>query len=340
MKLGLNLGDQGASVVKTLSTIKAADRLGLDSVWLGEAYGSDAVSAIGYLAAQTEHIKLGSGILQLHARTPAMTAMTAMTLDHLSDCRFQLGLGVSGPQVVEGWHGVPYGKPLALTREYVEVVRAIIAREQPVEYAGQHLSLPYKGTDSTCLGRPLKSTLKAARPRIPIYLASIGPKNIELTGEIANGWLPIFYSPGKEDILCESLDRGLTKSGRGSADIDIVASPPVAIGPDLEECRAKVKPMLALYIGGMGAPGKNFYFDLACRYGYVDYARRIQDAYLSGRKGDATAAVPDDLVDEVALVGPLPRVVDQLEAWKASRVTTLCLRTTDLVLIETVRGIL
>lgn len=334
MKLGLNLSDKGAALESTLPAVVAAEHAGFDSVWLGEAYGSDAVTTLGYFAARTEHIKLGSAVMQMHARTPAMTAMTAMTLDHLSSGRFLLGLGVSGPQVIEGWHGVAYGKPLGLTREYVDVVRAVIAREAPVTHAGEHLQIPFTGAGSTGLGRPLRTTLKPDRSEVPIYLAAIGPKNIELTGEIADGWLPLFYSPVNEDVLWAPLHAGLGTSGRDRADLDIVAAPPVEIGPDIEACRQAVKPTLALYIGGMGARGKNFYFDLVCRYGYEAQATVIQDHFLAGRKDDAVRAVPDSLVDEVALVGPIERVIEQLDVWRQSRVTTVCLRTTDVDVIE------
>jgi F420-dependent oxidoreductase-like protein len=334
VKLGINLGYAGASFENVRPVVERADRLGLDSVWVAEAYGSDAVSVLGYLAAITERIHLGSAILQIPARTPSNVAMTAMTLDALSGGRFRLGLGMSGPQVVEGWHGVAYGKPLGRTREYVEVVRRAIAREQPLTYDGRHYQLPYQGADATGLGKPLKSILHPLRPRVPIYLAAIGPKNVEQTGEIADGWLPIFYSPERESAACEALDRGLAKAGRGADDVEIVASAPLVVGDDLDTCRDQVRPALALYIGGMGARGRNFYFDLACRYGFEDAARRIQDNYLEGRKAEAAQAVPDELVDQTALVGPLPRVIDRLAAWKESRVTTLTVQTGDPDLLE------
>jgi len=334
VKLGINLGYAGASFENVRPVVERADRLGLDSVWVAEAYGSDAVSVLGYLAAITERIHLGSAILQIPARTPSNVAMTAMTLDALSGGRFRLGLGMSGPQVVEGWHGVAYGKPLGRTREYVEVVRRAIAREQPLTYDGRHYQLPYQGADATGLGKPLKSILHPLRPRVPIYLAAIGPRNVEQTGEIADGWLPIFYSPERESAACEALDRGLAKAGRSADDVEIVASAPLVVGDDLDTCRDQVRPALALYIGGMGARGRNFYFDLACRYGFEDAARRIQDNYLEGRKAEAVQAVPDELIDQTALVGPLPRVIDRLAAWKESRVTTLTVQTGDPDLLE------
>jgi F420-dependent oxidoreductase-like protein len=327
MRLGLNLGYSGSSIGNVLPLVQHADRIGIDSVWAAEAYGSDAVTVLSYLAAMTERIKLGSAILQMPARTPANTAMTAMTLDALSGGRVVLGLGLSGPQVVEGWHGVPYGKPLGRTREYVEIVRRAIAREAPLEYAGTHYRIPYQGPDATGLGKPLKSILHPVRTRIPIYLAAIGPRNVELTAEIADGWLPIFYSPEREDIFTEALDAGLAKHGRKADELDIATTVNVVVGDDIEACRDQVRPMLALYIGGMGARGRNFYYDLACRYGFEAEASRIQDRYLDGKKAEAAEAVPDALVDEVSLVGPLPRIVDRLEAWKASRVGTLILAT-------------
>jgi len=334
MKLGLNIGYSGSAIGGVWPMIEQADRVGIDSVWAAEAYGSDAVTVLSYIAAKTERIKVGSAILQMPARTPANTAMTAMTLDALSGGRFLLGLGLSGPQVVEGWHGVPYGKPLRRTREYVEIVRAAIAREAPLEYDGQEYQIPYRGDDATGLGKPLKSILHPVRDRIPVYLASIGPKNVELTAEIADGWLPIFYSPEREAVYNEHLDAGLAAAGRKADEIDIAPTAYVALGDDIGACRDMLRPMFALYIGGMGARGRNFYFDLACRYGFEEAATKIQDLYLDGKKGEAAAAVPDELVDECALVGPLPRILDRMEAWKESRVGTLILGTLQAEVLE------
>ncbi|MPZ72056.1 MAG: LLM class F420-dependent oxidoreductase [Nitriliruptorales bacterium] len=327
MKLGLNIGYSGSTIDDVLPLVEHADRIGIDSVWAAEAYGSDAVTVLSYLAARTRRIKLASGILQMPARTPANTAMTAMTLDALSAGRFILGLGLSGPQVVEGWHGVPYGNPLGRTREYVEIVRMAIARKAPLEFHGDHYEIPYTGDDATGLGKPLKSILHPVRDRIPIYLAAIGPKNVRLTAEIADGWLPIFYSPEREDTYNEQLDAGLRGAGRSSEDFDIAASVMVAAGDDVSACRDQLRPFLALYIGGMGARGRNFYNDLATRYGFGEAAAVIQDLYLDGRKDEAAAAVPDELVDEVALVGPIDRIVDRLAAWTQSRVETMVLGT-------------
>ncbi|MDP9405162.1 MAG: LLM class F420-dependent oxidoreductase [Actinomycetota bacterium] len=340
MKLGLSLGYAGASIAEALPLVQHAERVGVDSVWAAEAYGSDAVTVLAYLAARTERIKLGSAVLQMPARTPANTAMTAMTLDALSGGRVLLGLGLSGPQVVEGWHGVAYGKPLGRTREYVEIVRRAVAREAPLEFAGEHYRVPYTGPDATGLGKPLKSILHPIRARIPIYLAAIGPRNVALTGEIADGWLPIFYSPDREAIVTEHLDAGLRTAGRDPGELDIAATVMVAAGDDVAACRDRLRSFFALYIGGMGARGRNFYFDLASRYGFEGAAVTIQDAYLAGRKDEAAAAVPDALVDEMALVGPLDRIVDRFEAWKASRVATVVLGTAQPEVLERLQAAL
>jgi len=324
MRLGLNLGYWGSGPADGLALAQEAERLGFDSVWTAEAYGSDAVTPLTWVGAHTSKIKLGTGILQMPARTPAMTAMTAATLDLLSNGRVLLGLGLSGPQVVEGWHGQPYGKPLVRTREYIEIVRRILAREAPLEFKGQEYQIPI--ADGTGLGKPLKLIVHPLRPRIPIYLAAIGPKNIELAGEIADGWLPVFLSPTKERAYLPPLEAGLAKR-QSSEPFDIAATVTVALGDDVDACRAFVKPTLALYIGGMGARGKNFYNDLACRYGFEAAAGQIQDLYLAGKKNEAIAAVPDALVDEVALCGPKERIAELLESWKRSRVTTLILGT-------------
>jgi F420-dependent oxidoreductase-like protein len=304
--------------------IREADRLGFHVVWTAEAYGSDAVTPLAFIAGQTERIHLGSGIMQIPARTPAMTAMTATTLDQLSGGRMLLGLGVSGPQVVEGWHGVAYGKPLVRTREYVEIVRAIWARERPLEHTGPHYQIPYRGSDASGLGKPLKSIVHGRQ--IPIYLAAIGPKSVAQCAEIADGWLPIFYSPFRAPAVYQpSLDEGFRKAGGGKslANFDIAVGTTVIVTDDVDAALRMVKPQLALYIGGMGARGKNFYNDLACRYGFEVEAKKIQDLYLEGRKDEAAAAVPDALADEVSLVGPKERIRERLQAWQKSPVGTL-----------------
>ena len=330
MRLGLNLGYWGAGGSDGVELAQEAERLGFDSVWTAEAYGSDALTPLTWVGALTSKIKLGTGILQMPARTPANTAMSAATLDMLSGGRVLLGLGLSGPQVVEGWHGQPYGKPLTRTREYVEIVRRILAREEPLDFQGEEYQIPIPG--GTGLGKPLKLILHPLRPRIPIYLAAIGPKNIELAGEIAGGWLPVFLAPEKESAYLQPLDAGLAKRQQPSEfdpPFDIAPTVMVMLGDDVDLCRAMIKPMLALYIGGMGAKGRNFYNDLVCRYGYEGPANDIQDLYLAGKKREAEALVPDALVDEVALCGPRERIAELLEPWKRSRVTTLICGTTQ-----------
>ena len=322
MRLGINVGYSGSQVSLPMDLIREADRLGFHSAWTAEAYGSDAVAPAAWIAARTEKIHVGTGIMQIPARTPAMTAMTAMTLDGLSGGRFRLGLGVSGPQVVEGWHGQAFGKPLAKTREYVEVVRAILKREKPVEFHGEYYDIPYKGADATGLGKPLRSILHG-RADLPIYLAAVGPKNVALAGEIADGWIPIFFSPRRASMFREWLAEGFKARGGAPARFDVMPMVAVVVGDDAAACRAVVKPRLALYVGGMGARGRNFYNDIARRYGYEDAAKRIQDLFLAGKKDEAAAAVPDALVDEVALCGPPARLREQLAEWTSSGVTTI-----------------
>jgi len=324
MRLGLSLGYSGAQASVDVQCVQDADRLGYHSVWSAEAYGSDAITPLAWVGAVTFRIHLGTAIMQIAARTPAMTAMTAMTLDALSGRRVLLGLGVSGPQVVEGWHGQPFGKPLVRTREYVSIVRAIFARQKPLEHSGEHYQIPYAGADATGLGKPLRSILHG-RPDLPIYLAAIGPKNVALAAEIADGWLPVFFSPERVRLYRAALEEGFTRATppRRRDAFDIAPTAAVVLGSDVDACRAHVKPRLALYIGGMGARGRNFYFDLACRYGYEAAATRIQDLYLAGKRNEAAAVVPDALVDEVALCGPRERIRDRLAAWKEVGVTTL-----------------
>jgi F420-dependent oxidoreductase-like protein len=327
MRLGLNLGYSGSTFALNVPLILEAERLGYHSVWTAEAYGSDAVTPLAFIAARTDRIHLGTAIMQMPARTPAMAAMTATTLDQISGGRFLLGLGASGPQVVEGWHGEPYGKPLGRAREYVSIVRAIWQREKPLEHRGEHYQIPYAGASATGLGKPLKSILHS-RADIPIYLAAIGPKNVALAAEIADGWLPVFFSPGRAGLYREALEQGFARVGgtKSPANFDIAPSVPVVVGSDVALCLGRLKPNLALYIGGMGARGRNFYNDLACRYGYAAAARTIQDLYLDGKKAEAEAAVPDALADEVSLCGPRERIRDRLAAYKEAGVTTLIVR--------------
>jgi F420-dependent oxidoreductase-like protein len=306
-----------------MGLVHEAERLGFHSVWTAEAYGSDAVTPLAWIGGQTRRIHLGSAIMQMPARTPAMTASTATSLDQLSGGRFLLGLGVSGPQVVEGWHGLAFGKPLVRTREYVSIVRTIWARERPLEHEGTHYRIPYRGPDATGLGKPLRSILHGRQ--IPIYIAAIGPKSVEQAAEIADGWLPVWYSPYRTHVYAGTLEAGFRKAGGGKSlkQFDVAPTVVVVQGDDVQACLDFVKPMLALYIGGMGARGRNFYNDLACRYGFEADAKRIQDLYLDGKKAEATAAVPNQLADEVSLVGPPARIRDRLAPWRESGVTTI-----------------
>jgi len=323
MRLGLNVGYSGSQVSLPMDLIREADRLGFHSAWTAEAYGSDAVTPAAWIAAQTKQLKVGTGIMQMPARTPAMTAMTASTLDQLSGGRFLLGLGPSGPQVIEGWHGVAYGKPLARTREYVEIVRAIWAREKPVEHQGEHYQIPYKGPGASGLGKPLKSIVHGRL--IPIYIASIGPKSVEQAAEIADGWLPIFFSPKRFRVYRAALEAGFKKAGGGKSlkTFDVAPSVTVVQGDDVKACLGFVKPVLALYVGGMGARGKNFYNDLARRYGFVDEAIEIQDLYLDGKKDEAAAKVPEELLESITLCGPEGYVADRIAAYAEAGVTHL-----------------
>ena len=337
MKLAINVGYWGGGSGTDLTFVDEAERLGYSSVWVAESWGSDAVTVLSWIAARTNSIRVGSGILQMPARTPAMTAMTAVTLSELSGGRFLLGLGLSGPQVVEGWHGVPYGKPLGKTREYVAIVRNAMARQETLRHQGEHYQIPYRGDDATGLGKPLK-LMTHPRHEVPIYLAAIGPRNVTLTAEIADGWLPIFYSPDRaDDIYAPLLAAGFANSGEANKAerFDTVASLQAIVTDNLDAARNQVKPMLALYIGGMGAKGKNFYNDLACRYGYEAAATRIQELYLAGNKMEAMREVPDSLVDELSLIGTRDMIRDRLEAWRESAATTLALMPTDLTTLRT-----
>jgi len=317
MKLGLVLGYSGAEAAWPFDRVLEAERLGFDSVWTSEAYGSDAVTPAAWALARTTKIKVGTAIMQMPARTPAMTAMTAMTLDALSGGRFLLGIGPSGPQVVEGWHGVAYGKPLVRTREYIEIVRKIFARVEPLSYAGEHYHIPYAGPDATGLGKPLKSIIHG-NPDIKIYTAAITPASIRNAAEIADGMFPIFMNPQRFALFEPHLKAGFARGQgqRSLANFDLCPFVPVSMGEDVAAARLPIKQHLALYIGGMGARSKNFYNDYAKRLGYESEAVAIQDAFLAGRKAEAVAAVPDGLIDEVALVGSADRIRDRLQAWK------------------------
>lgn len=331
MRLGLMLGYAGRQIALPMPLVKEADELGIYAIWTAEAYGSDAVSPLAWLGSQTKQVRLGTAIMQMPGRTPANAAMTAMTLNQLSNGRFLMGLGLSGPQVVEGWHGQSYSKPLVRTREYVSIVRQIFQRQDRLMFDGQLYQIPYTGSDATGLGKPLKSTLAAA-PNIPIYLAAIGPKNVELAAEIADGWLPIFFAPQQYDkVYKPHVEAGLARAGNGKrmADFDIAPTVSVVINDNLDICYNMLRPFLALYIGGMGAKGKNFYNDLAGRYGYEAAAAEIQALYLSGNQGEAMMKVPPQLIDEVALVGPRERVKERLALWLKSPITTMNLTVFD-----------
>ena len=315
MKIGLMLGYSGSQITIDMDQIKKAESLGFDSVWTAEAYGSDAVSPAAWILAQTSKIKVGTCIMQMPARSPAMAAMTAMTLDQLSGGRFIVGLGASGPQVVEGWHGVPYGKPVTRTKEYIRIMKQIFKREGPVEFNGKMYQMPVKGEGTTGLGKPLKSIIHG-NPDTPIYTASITPNGLTAAGEVADGVFPVFMSPERSAPILDPVKAGLEKSGRTLADFDIAAMVPCILDDNLQGCRDLIKPFLALYIGGMGAKGKNFYTSYATRMGFGDEAEKIQDLYLAGSKDEAAAAVPDQLVDEIALIGSAEQIKERAKVWK------------------------
>jgi F420-dependent oxidoreductase-like protein len=321
MKLGLMLGYWFLGPEDPIDLVREAEALGYDSVWTAEAYGSDAISTLSWMGARTSKIKLGTSILQISARTPACVAMTAMTIDHLSGGRLILGVGVSGPQVVEGWYGQPFPRPLGRTREFIEIVRGMLRREGPFTYEGQHYQLPLKGGSG--LGKPLKLINKPLRSQIPIYVGAEGPKNVAMAAEIAEGWLPMFYSPYRSPALyVESL--AAKKPG-----FDVAVPVQVVIAPTREEGLIPIKWTLTFYIGGMGARGKNFHRELIGRMGFGEEAARVQDLFLAGKRDEAFAAVPDELADEISLVGPPERIRERLDAWRKSPATSLILMTRD-----------
>jgi F420-dependent oxidoreductase-like protein len=321
VRLGLHVGywGLGFTAQQQLEIVREAESLGYHSVWAAEAYGSDTATVLAWLAGQTEKIKLGSAIFQMPGRTPAMTAMTAATIDILSEGRMLLGIGSSGPQVAEGWHGQPFAKQLQRTREYVEILRKALARER-LEFEGELYTLPLPGGP----GKALKLMVTPVQDRMPIYIAAIGPKNTQLTGEIADGWLPTFFSPEHVDESRRLLQEGADRAGRTiDESFDIAPNVQLCIGDDVEEARNALRPMLALYVGGMGSRDKNFYNKLVQRYGFEDAAKEVQDLYLDGKKDEAAAALPDELIDMVTLVGPKDRVADRLEAYRDAGVGTL-----------------
>jgi F420-dependent oxidoreductase-like protein len=324
VKLGYNTGYWGAGPpADAAEGIAEAERLGFDSIWTAEAYGSDALTPLAWWGASTSRIKLGTSIVQMGARTPAATAMAAMTLDHLSGGRVILGLGASGPQVVEGWYGQPYPRPLERTREYVQIVRDIVAREKPVEFSGRHYQLPLDGGSG--LGKPLKSTIHPLRSTIPIYLGAEGPKNVALAAEIADGWLPFWFSPKSDAFYRQCLADGFAASGEaGKAERFEVASLVIIVpGDDAETCADFVRPMIALYAGGMGARDTNFHFDVFARMGWEAEATHIQELYLDRKKSEAAASIPLAMVEDVALVGPLDKIRAELDRWRETCLTTM-----------------
>ena len=319
MKLGFIAGFGLARIDLPMPEIMEAENLGLDSVWTAEAYGADAVSTAAWILSRTKRIRVGTGIMQMSARTPTCAAMTAMTLAQLSGNRFLLGIGPSGPGVIEGWHGSAYGRPLTRTREYVAIIRKILAREEPLTHDGFHYQIPYQGKDATGLGIPLKSILHGD-PDLPIYTAAITPNGLRTSGECADGVFPIWMDPEQPELITGYLEEGFAKAGGGKslADFDVAPFVMVVPGDDLEACRLPVKKHLALYIGGMGPRDRNFYNQYTCRMGFEAEAKEIQNLYLDGEKEAAAAAVPDALVDGVALVGPPDRIRERLQAWKAA----------------------
>ncbi len=326
MRLGFTSGQFGPKLDVPFNLIEEAERLGFDSVWTAEAYGNDAIVPLAFIAARTTRIKLGTAIMQMPARTPAMTAMTAMSLDALSGGRFILGLGPSGPQVVEGWHGVPYGRPLTRTREYISIVRAILRREAPLEHKGFQYQIPYTGDGASGLGKPLKSILHG-RPDMKIYTAAISPNGLRCAGEVADGVIPVWMSAKQPETIFEPVKEGAAKAGNGRtlSVIDVAPFVTVVLGDDIEKARFPVRAMMALYIGGMGARGKNFYNDYTKRLGYEAAAVKIQDLFLDGKRQEAMAAVPDELIDEVALIGSKDRIRDLSQMWKDSGIPTMLL---------------
>ena len=339
MKLGFLLGYSGKHIHIPIDLIQQAESMGYDSVWTAEAYGNDAVTSAAWVLAQTSKIRVGTAIMQMPARTPAMCAMTAMSLDQLSGGRFIVGLGASGPQVVEGWHGVPYGKPVTRSKEYIQIMGKIFEREGPVEFDGQMYQMPNQSEGTTGLGKPLKSILAAATD-IPIYTASITPAGLRCAGEVADGVFPVWMDPNKYSVLGDAIEQGFEKAGNGKGlkDFDVAPFVTVAMNDDLDAAFDALRPWLALYIGGMGAKNKNFYHEYATRLGYGDAADQIQDLYLSGKKSEAEALVPNELLDEVSLVGPRERIIERLGPWKEAgkrgEVGSMLLGVQDPVVLE------
>jgi F420-dependent oxidoreductase-like protein len=333
LKLGLAQGYWSAAPNPNfVEMAQEAEKLGFDSVWSAEAWGNDAFTPLCWIGAQTEKIKLGTAVVQLSGRTPTSCAMHALSLDYLSNGRFMLGLGVSGPQVVEGWYGRPFPKPLARTREYIDIIRQVFAREGPVTNDGPHYPLPYPGDDGMGLGKPLKPIVHPLRKRIPVYMGAEGPKNIALATEIADGWIPLFYNPYDESVYAESL-----KNMR--PDFDIAQMVQVTVTDDVEAGLLPFKYHMAFYVGGMGAKSTNFHKDLFVRMGYEEEAEKIQSLFMEGKRDEAAQVIPTELADAMTLTGPKDRIRDRLQAWRDSKVTTLLVATTDKDMLRTVSEI-
>ncbi|MCW2991335.1 MAG: putative coenzyme F420-dependent oxidoreductase [Solirubrobacterales bacterium] len=336
MKIGINLGywSPPGPPPQAAESVAEADRLGLDSVWTAEAYGSDVFTPLAWWGARTSRIRLGTAIAQISAREPAAAAMAAITMDHLSQGRFILGLGVSGPQVVEGWYGKPFARPLARTREYIEIIRAILRRDAPVSFAGEQYRLPLEG--GTGMGKALKSTVRPFREDLPIFLAAEGPKNVALAAEVCDGWLALFYAPGHDGFYRDALDEGFARDGarRSRDDFEVVASVPLILTDDVDGTLEALRPMYALYFGGMGSRDKNFHADVARRMGYEREVDEVQDLYLEGKRDEAAAAVPRALIEQLTLVGTREKILHGLEPWKASQVTTLLVQGTHPGMLE------
>jgi F420-dependent oxidoreductase-like protein len=326
VELGVHVGHWQGEPTDVVSIAREAERLGYTSVWASEAWSSDVPTVLAWIAAHTDRIDVGAGVFQMPARTPAMTAMTAATLDHLSLGRFRLGLGTTGPGVCEGWHGIAFRDPIGRTREYVELVRRMLARGEPVTYAGQHFRLPATGGAGS--GLALKLGVRPLRHDVPVYLGAMGERNVALAAEIADGWMPLLFAPERADVFAPALAEGFERRGGRPGRFDVAPMVWVAIGEDIDGCRDLVRPQIAMYVGGMGPRGRNFYNRLVARMGFEDAAGQIADAYLDGRRSEATAAVPDDLIDAVALVGPVERVRDRLSSWREAGATTIVARTT------------
>ena len=329
MQLGLTVGMSGPHPKLDMDMILEAENLGYSQVWTGESYSTDAVSPAAWILARTTKIKAGTCIMQMPARTPACAAMTVLSLQALSGNRFLCGIGPSGPQVIEGWHGVPFGKPMQRTREYIAIIKQILAREKPLSFQGEQYTIPYAGSDATGLGRPLRS-IAHGDPNVPFYTASITPAGLRMAGEVADGNLPIFFSPDAPDVVTGPTLEGRRKAGKTMDGFDTAPFVRAKMGPDVAACRDAIRPELALYIGGMGARKKNFYNDMVSKMGFEGEAKAIQDFYLDGKKNEAAAAVPDALIDAISLCGPAERIRDRLQAWKevskAGHVGTMVLK--------------